>query len=276
MNVPESFIDLIYSPDNKEDYIGMGNPYAKILIIGKEPAHDLSNKDDVIKNKAVLCNKRDQELNKENWKNLIEDKALQGVYLEERLQICNPRRPFPNQRCIINRSSHGTAETWLNYQKLVDMILGREYEMPYSLRPVDFHDFCFHTDISAAGAKNQYKVDKEAKVKSIEERRKLFSHPFFRQFPIVILAVGNDITEYNLLNWSDDVLKFPRSEVKMIQKKPKIWLNNDSKGYRCLVDIRALSQMKIKREDVYKYFDRIREVVWENGRRRNETWPEMY
>ena len=30
MNVPESFVDLIYSADNHQNYIGMGNPNAKI------------------------------------------------------------------------------------------------------------------------------------------------------------------------------------------------------------------------------------------------------
>lgn len=42
MNAPKEFIDLIYSTENQQNYIGMGNPNARILIIGREPAHDLN------------------------------------------------------------------------------------------------------------------------------------------------------------------------------------------------------------------------------------------
>ena len=42
MNVPKEFTDLIYSTENYQNYIGMGNPNARILIIGREPAHALN------------------------------------------------------------------------------------------------------------------------------------------------------------------------------------------------------------------------------------------
>ena len=43
MNAPKEFIDLVYSAENQQNYIGMGNPNARILIIGREPAHDLNS-----------------------------------------------------------------------------------------------------------------------------------------------------------------------------------------------------------------------------------------
>lgn len=136
MNAPKEFIDLVYSTENQQNYIGMGNPNARIFIIGREPAHDLNT--DIGRDAFH----QDQELNRSNWKNLFENKQIEGR--------CNPRRPFPNQKCLrADGNNDGTATTWVWYQKLVDLILGREYDRPYSLRPLDFHDFCFHTDISA-------------------------------------------------------------------------------------------------------------------------------
>ena len=38
MNAPKEFIDLVYSTENQQNYIGMGNPNARIFIIGREPA----------------------------------------------------------------------------------------------------------------------------------------------------------------------------------------------------------------------------------------------
>lgn len=79
MKAPKEFLDLIYSAENGQTYIGMGNPDARILIIGREPAHDLRNEDDNKRRFAEKNYRRDQFLNKENWRNLIEDKPLTGV-----------------------------------------------------------------------------------------------------------------------------------------------------------------------------------------------------
>lgn len=72
MNIPETFVDLIYSVGNHQNYIGMGNPNAKILIIGREPAHDLQSEE------GKENHRQDIELNRENWKNLIEGKPYIG------------------------------------------------------------------------------------------------------------------------------------------------------------------------------------------------------
>lgn len=256
MDAPKEFIDLIYSADNHQDYIGMGNPNASILIIGREPAHDLSTED------GRNGFHQDQALNRENWKNLLEGKTVEGR--------CNPRRPFPNQRCLTSHvgkdgiHNDGTAATWVWYQKLVDLILGRESDLPYSLRPVDFHEFCFHTDISAAAAKNLASTDSEAKRISVEERsRELLSHPFFRQFPIVILAIGTDVGKYVPLEWCEKVLGFPTGEVEKAfdaeAKEPMMWINRDSKGGRILVHTHSLSQTS------WEYIDKIRYIIRAEG-----------
>lgn len=265
MNAPKEFIDLVYSADNHQNYIGMGNPNARILIIGREPAHDLNTEE------GRNGYHQDQELNRANWKNLLENNPIDGR--------CNPRRPFPNQRCLTSHVNmdgiynDGTATTWVWYQKLVDLILGREYERPYSLRPVDVHDFCFHTDISAAAAKNISTTNSNAKKASVEERsRDLFSHPFFKQFPIVILAIGTDVGQYVPLDWCDRVLGFPTNEVeKAYNEKDKermIWVNRDS-GARILVHTQCLSQTS------WEYIEIIRDIIWQNGKS-DFCWPKAY
>lgn len=261
MNIPQTFKDLIYSAENHQNYIGMGNPNARILIIGREPNHDLSNEEG--KENYI----QDQDLNRRNWKNLIESKPIIGR--------CNPRRPFPNQKCLTdNGHNDGTATTWVWYQKLVDLILGREFERAYSLRPLDFHDYCFHTDISAAAAKNLASTNKEAKRASVEERScELFSHPFFKQFPIVILGIGTDVGRYVPLEWCENVLDFPRNEVEQAynvdEKQPMLWVNRDRKVHRILVHTQCLSQTS------WEYITKIRDLIWGDGKS-DYCWPTAY
>ena len=263
MNAPKSFVDLVYSKTGNENYLGMGNPNAKILIIGREPAHDLRTEE------GREAHHQDQELNRTNWKNLIEGRPVEGR--------CNPRRPFPGQLCKPNRKSSkskdGTAVTWIWYQKLVDLILGREYK---KCCPVDFHDFCFHTDISSASAENLKTTNKNAKAISVDERSKyLFKTEFFKQFPITILAIGTDVGKYVPLNWCEEVLGFPLEEVvkeSFVDSKGKeqmIWLNKDSKNHRILLHTYSLSQPS------WEYIEKIRNLIWEEGFSDN-CYPDLY
>ena len=152
--------------------------------------------------------------------------------------------------------------------------MGREYDRPYSLRPLDFHDFCFHTDISAAAAKNLATTNKEAKEASVKERsRELFSHPFFRQFPIVILGIGKDVGQSVPLEWCAKVLGFPTNEVEKAynadEKEPMLWVNRDTKGHRTLLHTQCLSQPS------WKYITKIRNIIWSDGKS-DFCWPKEY
>lgn len=263
MNIPQTFVDLIYSADNHQNYIGMGNPNAKILIIGREPAHDLESE------KGRNAHHQDIELNRENWKNLIEGNPCEGR--------CNPRRPFPNQRCFKqNEFGQGTAMTWVNYQKLIDLILLREYDMPYSIRPVDFHDYCFHTDISSASAPNKHEVDRETKKSSVRDRScELFSHPFFLQFPLVILNIGKDVAPkgYVPLEWCREVMKFP--DVKQIQEKPMLWLNKDAENHRILLHTTNIS-VNCEADGGWEFLKAIQQAAFAYGGNPQFYWPELY
>ena len=166
--------------------------------------------------------------------------------------------------------------TWVNYQKLVDLILFREYDMPYSIRPVDFHDFCFHTDISAASALNRQQVNKDSKKVSVEERsRELFSHTFFRQFPLVILNLGKDVAPngYVPLEWCSKVMGF--SEAKQIRDKPMLWLNKDAEHHRILLHTANIS-VNCEAGGGWEFLKAIQKALYDNGSNPQFYWPDLY
>lgn len=257
MDVPEEFRELIEFAENRHEYIGMGNPNARTLIIGREPSD-------------VAGYAQDQGLNLKNWKKILEGKPYEGR--------CNPCHPFPDQKCVRNNGKNGgTSATWVWYQKLVDRILGREDDRPYPLRPVDFHDFCFHTDISAEPAKGAKEVNEAAKKKSVYARsEELFNKSFFRQFPIVILAVGSDVgpNSYLPLDWCKKYLYLPINEDKSyIDEKGKkrfLWVNQSADHRRILVHTYCLSQ-RISNE----YIDRISDLIHAHIPP-NSCWPKAY
>lgn len=157
----------------------------------------------------------------------------------------------------------------------MDLILGREYERAYSLRPLDFHDYCFHTDISSAATPGLASTNKSAKrISVVEMSEQLFNHPFFKQFPIIILGIGSDVAPngYVNLDWCQEVLGFPKKEVVNIQEKPMIWLNGDTANGRILIHTNCLSQGNYSLRD---YIKKIRDVIWENGFA-DYCWPQAY
>lgn len=188
MKTPQSFKDLIYSADNQENYIGHGNPNAKILFLGQEPAHDR----DTDKGKSDYH--QDQELNLANWKNILEEKSVEGR--------CNPLHPFPGQKFQVRsggydnkplKGENGTAKTWYNYQKLINLIFERiDSERKKMTRndDLDFHHLSFSTDMSTEAFPKHDGKRLESR-ESVKKRMEMFSSEFFMHFPIVIAAVGH-------------------------------------------------------------------------------------
>lgn len=173
-------------------YIGHGNPNAKILFIGQEPAID--------RDIDAQDYKRDIACNVEQWKDIISTGTGYESVDNTKIEFGSPLHPWANQKYQVRsklpnaiiRGKEGTSRTWYNYQKLINKI----YEA-YSndRRPMtkddylDFHRLSFHTDMSAAAFKNHYRTDEGRS--SVKERKALFSSDFFCDFPIVIAAVGH-------------------------------------------------------------------------------------
>lgn len=191
MKYSKEFKALIDSTN--EDYIGHGNPNAKILFIGQEPAIDKKN------NAAQYAHEIAD--NAEQWHNIVANGTGYDSIDPSKIEFGSPLHPWANQKFQVRSGSDeagnlkgekGTARTWYNYQKLVNRILelyskGRK---PMNKNDhLDFHRLSFHTDMSdAAYKKHSESVDGK---QSVTERVSLLSADFFRNFPIVIAAVGH-------------------------------------------------------------------------------------
>lgn len=153
-------------------FIGEGNPDSKILIVGKEiGGGNPANANDIIVNSL-----RDATRNIESWTNPV---------------------GYPLSMIKVDVFRHGRNPTWTNYQKLVGTIIGKDL----GISNYDFLDYCFITEMSGIQLPNndymetlpieEYELLKTRRSESIRKRMELFTLPFFRSFPIVIMACGH-------------------------------------------------------------------------------------
>lgn len=203
MECPKEFENLLKSTDEK--LIGMGNPSAKIMIVGKESAIPVGKDDagDLQYCKEILNNKIMWESNLRS--DISQDSIIPcqfddiGNILNFREETYNPLYPYKGQQCCVRRkrvykgkniiaSPKGTSLTWYNYQKLCDCIRGRS---SVSTDMINFHRYFFTTELSVVAGKTSKEVDKRARKKSIDDRKIYFANDFFKHFPIIILAAGN-------------------------------------------------------------------------------------
>lgn len=209
--------------NTSEEYIGVGNPDAKILIIANEPGIA----DEEQSNKEVACNRK-------MWQAV--DK---GDFPAKDNAEYNPRFPFRGQLYTVyskknGRGEGGTSRTWYNYQKLIDCLRGVERGKRI---PLDFHDFCFSTDFSSVCAKKSGEIDRNPKLcKKREESiacragsgNNFFSEDFFQHFPIVIVASGHYIKQFKHIFNPKDLFGFEDYRLHDVEddKGKKIgWIN---------------------------------------------------
>ena len=197
MRYPKEFENLIET--TQENLIGWGNPNAKILIIGCEPAIRIDN---------LEQNKREIVMNRKQWiinnqhllllKQWIKDKDPQNnpcKSFEYGYLNYNPRHPYCYQINTSFPQKGGTSRTWWLYQKLVDKVRG----ITKKHRNLDLFDYAFITDLSDVNAPKSKDVDYKTKKDAIFRRKEsLFSQPFFRSFPIVIVACGHYVRDFDL------------------------------------------------------------------------------
>lgn len=125
----QAFKQYIETCEKKTEYVGLGNPCADILLIGKEPSNDGDDK------KHILKNIRDV-------KACFENGDLPCLYKQD-------RPPFANH-------------TWNLYQKMIDYVFERKCEDDGK---TDFGVFAFTTEMNntvslrTATAKQKYRLD---------------------------------------------------------------------------------------------------------------------
>lgn len=178
-----------YCVDNKL-YLGLGNPRTKILVIGKETSNDKIGFDEMSK------------INLESWNDIISNnKNSDDIgFFED-----NALFPWKGQKFTIRREKKdgtltgesGTSTTWYYYQYLTDLIYNKEVKNKTDL--IDFHEYCFQSEMNQLNAKQSNAIQKNdlVRIKSIKDREKLFALNFFRNFEIIVLASGHYHKDFN-------------------------------------------------------------------------------
>ena len=163
--------DLKNIPNSNEEYkyIGTGNPYSDILIIGKEAA--ISKESEQYEREIVE--------NFNYWSNLEEYNP--DHILERNFEQYSALYPYKGQ--ILkkdNGTNWGTSKTWMNYQKLINYIFN---DTGNNL--INFHEKSFITEINSTPSKITANADTE----SIPFRKKhILTSDYFQSFPIVIIS----------------------------------------------------------------------------------------
>ncbi|MEE1288850.1 MAG: hypothetical protein UHK44_09680 [Bacteroidaceae bacterium] len=196
---PISFEQLLKATEEGREYVGCGNPNARILIIASEVA--ISPNEERYK----------WEISDNNLLWRMEDGIAETIVHDgiiDDISKFSPRFPYKGQKYSVwsevkkgdvtrIRSISGTSRTWYNYQKLMDKVRGLKRSKEDLL---DFHDICFTSELSTICAKKSNEVDEEERKDSISRRagksNRFFSSDFFQAFPIVIVASKNYISRY--------------------------------------------------------------------------------
>lgn len=177
---PKTFKDLLKGnyPNN---YIGQGNPFAKILIIAKE----CTNTDDLEYKELIADNFLD-------WQDQPSPEQIPNWFdCGFDWQQYHPLQPFKGQRMLIHRNNnHGTNATFYAYQKFINALLPPENRAARG-EMLNFYDYCFITELSTKCKKYSGKREVST-AQSIKDRLlredAILRQPFFQQFPIIILA----------------------------------------------------------------------------------------
>lgn len=254
MEYSKEFKSLL-NEDLPDGYIGHGNPNSKILILGQEPALDIDSEQYSLE----ISN------NKHQWQILVKNGTGYESINPVSISYGSPLWPWANQTFMVRseeknekgeiiktRGIQGTSKTWYNYQKLIDRILNKETMYGGIL---DFHKLSFHTDMSAEASKRHNKVELSKAKESVRNRaEKLFSLPFFRNFPIVIAPVGHfprDIYGDSYFHDSFGVNNCPKDEKDWIN----INLRKEAEHFQILIHCKQIAYVSDS------YLDRIAETV---------------
>ena len=227
----EKFKQVVQYCKENNLFVGYGNPNGKVLVIGKEAAHVA--KEDL----ADHLEKKKEELLQSNvaqWEHIYDG--------ERPISDENPLYAYGNQfnKKDIRKEGKpyngGTSDTYTKYEKLYEQL----FLQGEKLKKINFQKEFFITELSDYPTKESYN-DKEIEAlrqQSIEERKSLFALPFFKDFPIVIVAAGDYPSRYQIdLEKTFDVVYKGEIEVR----KDRYFLHFSKDNKRILIHTRQLS-----------------------------------
>lgn len=199
---PQAFQDLLSLDfETENSYIGQGNPGSDILIIGKE----CTKEDELFRRNAEIWKTKSPE-NISNWVEL-------PTYTPEEY---HPRRPFYGQIMLKdNGHNKGTSVSWKAHQQFINYLLP-ENKRVNAREQLNFYEYCFMTDLSCHCMRISSRKERDKTEKSIRERIGaegcILTHPFYRNFPVVIMAVYHYFDYFNdipiIQNFDGGVLNY--------------------------------------------------------------------
>ena len=197
----EKFKQVVQYCKENNLFVGYGNPNGKVLVIGKEAAHVEGDIQQLKETKERFC-----DINIKSWEEVLSENEVpnydgENPAIERFEEIKKPQYGWGCQNNKVSKKlksgeySEGTSSTYLNYEKLYEQL----FLQGEKLKKINFQKEFFITELSDYPTKESYK-DKEIEAlrqQSIEERKPLFAMPFFKDFPIVIVAAGDYPEKYN-------------------------------------------------------------------------------
>lgn len=246
MNYSKEFKDAVDFSEKNQLFLGFGNQNAKILIIGKEHYHDTKSEVDTPEYYKELLTSRESD-NKENiraWQeNISTNFKPTWAKQESFCNSSNPQTAWWNQKNKQDRRlkggdfNKGTSNTYLHYQKIYQNV----FHNGEKLDNIDFQREFFLSEMNDLPSKESYNLPKLNELRSnfIAKRKELFNLPYFKNFPVIILASGHYSRDYDFNIEDVFDVKFI-GETKTIGKS---WYNLhfSSDNKRILIHTRQLS-----------------------------------
>lgn len=179
----------------EQTYLGYGNPNAQILIVANEPGTTDNN-----------LIEHDLNQNLQKWNDNLPGKAMDSV--EDMLygdyphwEQFNPLWPFKGQHFTIGDKYRHTSRSWLQCQKLVDMIYSECHECNRQKEDsLDFFKRAFITDFSSVCGKRSNDISPDERLASIIKRLPMFASDYISHFPVIIVASGHYIRDIEPLH----------------------------------------------------------------------------
>ena len=162
MTYSEQFTELLEKYDKQNQYVGLGNPRAKILFIGKEPADPIG---------STLHGFAQSWVNKNDYS----------------------KRFIPDNPKLYNYN-----HTWQKYQKLYEKIIdgykNAIVRLPQEKYEITFVENIFTTELSNLPAPNTRQAKEQDNFQhELENRKKIFwKDDFIKQFPIVVITAADN------------------------------------------------------------------------------------
>lgn len=221
----EDLTDNHSSVSKEYKYIGIGNPFSDILIIGKEAAISIKSKQ--YENEILS--------NYEFWRAL---KQFDNETIKEKdFANFSPLYPYKGQLLKKdNGTNWGISKTWMNYHKLIDKIYDNKANTT-----INFHEKSFITEVNSTPSKQTILANKG----SISFRKKyILNSNFIKSFPVVIISgVGyfNILPEINEIEKIFNVRFSEKKFANNVKKSQPYWIHWNKNKTKIVINTNQLS-----------------------------------